>query len=106
MKIKKYLLVTLITLFSLDVVSEEAEIVLYNSGCRSYFVADGPKGFYLLEWYGGFDPAKGDIIVGDIASYGFKDVYYPNQKQDGRIWVDDYMLSKDRVLEKYYQKCN
>jgi hypothetical protein len=36
----------------------------------------------------------------------FKDVYYPNQGREGRIYVDDYMLSKDRVLEKYSDKCN
>ena len=88
------------------VFADKAVVVLYQSGCRSYFIADGPKGYYLLEWYGGYDPSKGDIIVGDISSYGFKDVYYPKQDREGRVYVDDYMLSKDRVLEKYSDKCN
>ena len=46
--------------------ADKAVVVLYQSGCRSYFIADGPNGYYLLEWYGGYDPSKVDIIVGDI----------------------------------------
>ena len=88
------------------VFADKAVVVLYQSGCHSYFIADGPKGYYLLEWYGGYDPSKGDIIVGDISSYGFTDVYYPKQDREGRVYVDDYMLSKDRVLEKYSERCN
>jgi hypothetical protein len=87
------------------VFADKAEVVLYKSGCSSYFIADGPKGYYLLEWYGGYDPSKGDIVVGEIGSYGFKNVYYPKQDREGRVYVDDYMLSKDRVLEKYRDKC-
>jgi hypothetical protein len=49
------------------------EIVLRVSGC-DYFVADGPNGYYILEWYGGYDPGKGDGIYGEIRSYGFKNI--------------------------------
>jgi hypothetical protein len=91
---------------SVNVLAEKAEVVLYQRGCHSYFIADSSRGFYLLEWYGGYDPSKGDVIVGDIASYGFKDVYYPRQDREGRIYVDDYALSKSRVLEKYQEKCS
>ena len=102
----KYLLIVLITLFAYNAYSEEAVIILNKSGCRSFFIADGPNGYYLLEWFGGYDPSKGDVIVGELVSFGFKDVYYPNRKQKGRVWVDDYMLSKNRVLEKYSDKCD
>ena len=105
-RVRKILFGALLGLLSLNALAEKAVVVLYQSGCRSYFIADGPRGFYLLEWYGGYDPSKGDVIVGDIGSYGFKDVYYPRQDREGRIYVDDYMLSKDRVLEKYREKCN
>lgn len=100
------ILLMLMLLLPSFVFADKAVIVLYQSGCRSYFIADGPNGYYLLEWYGGYDPSKGDIIVGDLTSYGFKDVYYPIQGFEGRIYVNDYMLSKDRVLEKYRDKCN
>lgn len=105
-RIRHYIFGMLLAALSLNAFAEKAEVVLYKSGCRSYFIADGPNGYYLLEWYGGYDPSKGDIIVGEIASYGFKNVYYPKQDQEGRIYVDDYSLSKDRVLEKYREKCN
>lgn len=104
--IQRFIFGALLVVFSLNAFAEKAEVVLYKSGCRSYFIAAGPHGFYLLEWYGGYDPSKGDVIVGEIASYGFKDVYYPKQDREGRIYVDDYSLSKDRVLEKYSEKCN
>jgi hypothetical protein len=95
----------LVTLLSTNALADKAVVVLYLAGCRSYFIAEGPRGYYLLEWYGGYDPSKGDIIIGDIGSYGFKNVYYPKQDREGRVYVDDYMLSQDRVIEKYRDKC-
>ena len=58
------------------------------SGC-DYFVADGPTGYYVLEWYGGHDPDEGDQIAGTISGYGFKDVFYLNSNSKGRVWVED-----------------
>jgi len=84
---------------------ESAEIVLQKSACNDWFVADGPSGFYLLEWYGGYSPSKGDAIIGPINSYGFKDVCYPFGGR-GRVWVDDYLLSKSSALEQYLEKCD
>lgn len=86
--------------------AEQAQVVAYKSGCRSYFVADGPRGYYLLEWFGGYDPSEGDIIEGDLGSFGFKDVTYPKRDREGRIYVDDYLLSRSRVMEKYQEKCD
>lgn len=70
----------------------------------AYFLADGPRGLYLLEWYGGHDPERGEGIYGELAGYGFKDVLYSGGRE-GRVYVDDYMLSKDRALEKLDEKC-
>jgi hypothetical protein len=82
------------------------KVVLKPNGCRSYFLADGDVGgFYLLEWYGGHDPIEGESIVGQIRSYGFKDVFYPDSSSSGRVYVDDYMLSKSSAIEKLKDKC-
>ena len=86
------------------ITGDRAEVVVAIRGCRDYFIADGPNGQYLLEWYGGHSPSRGDIIIGPINSYGFKDVCYPG-KGTGRVWVDDYLLSKSRAQEKYLEKC-
>src|SRR5262245_24666712 len=88
------------TLLCNDAFADKAVVVLYLSGCKSYFIADGPKGYYLIEWYGGYDPSKGDIIIGDIGSYGFKNVYYPKQDREGRVYIDDYLLSKGSAIDK------
>ena len=78
-------------------------IVLKLRGC-SYFIADGPSGLYVLEWYGGYDPDRGDGIFGNISGYGFRDVLYTGGRE-GRVYVDDYLLGKDRALEKLGEKC-
>jgi hypothetical protein len=82
------------------------KVILKPSGCRDYFLADGDSGgIYLLEWYGGNDPSKGDSIVGELKSYGLKDVFYPDSGGSGRVYVDDFMLSRDRAIEKLREKC-
>ncbi len=78
-------------------------IVLRIRRC-DYFIADGPQGFYLLEWYGGYDPKENDGILGELSTFGFKDVIYANGLE-GRLYVDDYLLSRSRAFEKLSQKC-
>lgn len=89
-----------------DVPGSDISVVAYLRGCHDYFLASGPKGYYLLEWYGGYTPDKGDTIAGDLDSYGLKDVAYPGQGEKGRVYVDDYWLSKSRATDKYFEKCN
>lgn len=78
--------------------------VVFRARDCSYFVADGPRGHYILEWYGGYDPDRGDGIFGEFSEYGFKDVLYGGG-QEGRVNVDDFLLSKDTALEKLREKC-
>ncbi len=44
-------------------------------GCGSRYVVETPAGYVLLERYGGHDPSNGETIVGDLHSYGMKDLY-------------------------------
>jgi hypothetical protein len=80
-----------------------AEVVVQQFDC-DYFIADGPSGLFLIEWYGGHSPTRGDVIVGEIDSYGFKDVCYPDHGE-GRVYVDDYLLSQSSALERLRDKC-
>ena len=83
----------------------EAVVILRVRGC-DYFLADGSRGIFLLERYGGFDPSRGDTLVGDISSYGFQDVYYTKAGRKGRVHVEDYLLSCTRAAEKLADKCD
>ena len=80
-------------------------VVYYKSGC-DYYIVETSMGYVLLEWYGGNDPSEGDTLVGDYESYGMKSIYNLTADSETNVWVEDFWLSKDSVLEEYYDKCN
>jgi hypothetical protein len=74
-------------------------------GC-DYYTVESSSGFAVLEWYGGAPQSRGDVIVGAFDSYGFTTVFNVTRDAESRVWVDDYMLSKQRALETLYDKCD
>lgn len=84
----------------------EAVVVFNKSGCRSRFVAESNLGYVYLEWYGGADPMEGEVLIGELHSYGMKEAYSLNTRRKTQVWVDDYMLSRSRVQEKLREHCN
>jgi hypothetical protein len=85
-------------------VAATGTVVRRISSC-DYFMVETPKGFSILEWFGGHDPDKGDKIVGAYESYGMKTVYDATADEEVRVWVEDYYLTKDSALEKLMDKC-
>lgn len=79
--------------------------VKYTSGGCSWYLVETPSGLALLEWYGGNTPVKGDVIVGDYESFGMKKLYNLTKDTETSVWVDNFWLSKDRGIEKFYEKC-
>jgi hypothetical protein len=75
-------------------------------GC-DYFIVSTDSGFSLLQLWGitAFKPKKGDIVVGNFESYGFQNVINLTQDVTYKVWVEDYWLSTNRVVEKYLNKC-
>ena len=63
------------------------------SGC-DYFLVEARTGYDLLEWYGGYDPDKGDTVVGNFETYGFHDILDESADETTRIYTEDYQLSK------------
>ncbi len=96
---------SLLLCFSLSAAASKGVVVLYKSGC-SHYVVETTMGYVLLDWFGGNDPSVGDTLVGDYESYGMKDIYNITADAETRAWIEDFWLSKTRVLEKYYEKCN
>jgi len=64
------------------------------------------QGYTLLEWFGGNDPGEGDTLIGDYEAYGMKDIYNATADAETKVWVEDYMLTKDRAIESYFEECN
>jgi len=84
--------------------ASKGSVVLYKSGC-DYYIVETNMGYVLLEWFGGSDPSEGDILVGDYESYGMKDIYNLSADAETKVWVEEFWLSKDRVLEEYFDQC-
>jgi hypothetical protein len=95
------LFVLLSTTFALGA---RGEVTHKQSGC-DYFVVATPAGYDLLEWYGGYDPDKGDFLVGKFETYGMQDIYDQTADDNLRVWVEDYWLSKEDALEKLVEHC-
>lgn len=103
----KFVIATSIALCSGPVCASSTKgVVVYDKGCNSRMIIETTQGYVLAEWYGGSTPSKGDVIVGDLNSYGMKEVFIYNRDSDLKIWIDDYGLSRARVVEKLADKCS
>lgn len=80
-------------------------VVVLKLSCCDWFLVDAPGGYALLEWYGGNEPERGDVIAGDFESYGFKDLYNLTSDDELRVWVEDYWLGKSDALEQISEQC-
>jgi hypothetical protein len=81
-----------------------ATVIHKISGC-DYFMVQSGAGYGVLEWYGGHEPDKDDILVGKFESYGMTDAHDETADEDIRVWVEDYSLSKTTAPEKLVDKC-
>jgi hypothetical protein len=103
---KLTILFILIFAFTTPIFAARGQVVYKRSSC-DYFIVYTPKtnSYALLEWYGGHEPGKDDIIVGDYESYGFKDVFCLTDDEEMRVYVEDYLLSRSSVIEEYFERC-
>lgn len=83
---------------------DKATVVYNKSGCRDRYVVETSAGYAIVEWYGGNDPSEGDVLVGEINSYGFKDLHNETRDRSTRVWIEDYALSKSSLQSKFFEK--
>lgn len=58
------------------------------------------SGCTVGELYGGYYSLRvDDVVVGELESYGFKDVYCPATRKQSRVWIDNFWLSVDRAAD-------
>ena len=82
----------------------QAPVVLVTTDCQDYFVVDlGAKRYALLEWFGGYRPEKGDMLVGGFSHFGARDMTVNGQRL--RVYVEDYDLDQDAINDKLTDKC-
>ena len=81
-------------------------VVVYKQSSCDYFILMNLSGYIVAEWMGDNDPAQGDKITGNFNSFGTKNFYNQSRDRDCRLWIDDYMLSKESAMEKIRDKCN
>ena len=74
------------------------------SGC-DYFVVASKSGYDVLEWFGGHDPDKGDVLIGGYEAYGMHDIYDETADATLNVWTEEYWLSKADALEKLTEHC-
>ena len=78
------------------------EVVAAIRGCK-YFVVEQGANYSLVEDWLCSRPRRGDTGYGDVNTYGIKEVNLDGSRCS--IYVDDWMLSKSRALEKMAEKC-
>ncbi len=99
-------MLVLVSTFSNWALAQKGVVSHRIRGCDYFLIyIERSSDYVLAEWYGGYDPEKGDVVYGSFSPYGFKDVNYANDRE-GRLWIEDYALRRDRALEKLYEKCD
>ncbi len=80
-----------------------AELVADDTECSSSrMVFATAAGFSNTEWFGGL-MIEGQVYFADFESFGFTDVYDRSGNEVGRVWVDDFWVSKSTASQFCYR---
>lgn len=97
--------VVLLPMPDVEAAVSSGTVIRRISGC-DYFMVQTRTDYAILEWYGGHDPDKDDVLVGAFNSYGFHTYIYRNDEdRTSRLYVEDYGLNKEDALEKLIDRC-
>jgi hypothetical protein len=95
----------LLALNSHAVPAEQVTVTVMRESC-DYFIIKAEAGFCIFEWYGGCRPKEGDVLRGDLDSYGFQSAYDDTQKAEITAYVEEYWLEWDEAVEKLDELCH
>jgi hypothetical protein len=90
-----------------NAIAEPASVVKRFGSCK-YFIADGPRGLYVLEWRSGYDPQEGvriDFRNFGNGSYGVREVNYPDKRLSGELLLYNFRESAESALRTIRMKC-
>ena len=98
----KKLIPLVLLLFSGNSVAQVAGVVIadhYTCNTSDRIVIETRMGLTNAEVYRGYsDTHEGDVLTGDLHSYGFTEIYKDGDEV-GRIYVDDYMVSESTASD-------
>ena len=77
---------------------DEVGYVIFDAK-SDYHIIETKRFYVLVEWYKGPDFSRGDKVVGDLHSYGFKYVKVRNNTKETKIYIENYWTSKERCME-------
>lgn len=63
--------------------------VVYD-GSSNYHIVSTDKYYVIVEWYSGPDFSKGDNIIGELHSYGFKMVKINGKSNETKVYIENY----------------
>jgi|ERR1700686_2457082 hypothetical protein len=94
--------ISLIGLLSLSSArADKGVIAANNSKC---FVIGTPSGFVLVD--GWVNAPQGTAVIGNFNTYGSTKIFDTNGNDvSGYIYIEEWGLSKSRLLEKWADKC-
>jgi hypothetical protein len=79
-------------------------VVATRASC-DYFLVKTSGGYDLLEWESGYEPDRGDVIIGPFEGYGFIGVFDKTAASSVRVYVEDYWLNQDDAYSQLDDKC-
>ena len=95
----------MILLLSSSVFAAKGIVAVRLDGCDTFLVyVQATDDYTVMEWMGGYDPDKGDVLYGTMNSYGSHNMYYGDRKTS--VYVEDYGLDRGDALEKLYEQCD
>lgn len=69
---------------------------------NDYYIIDGDRGYSVVERYAG-PLFEMDDILGDLNSYGFKDLYNLSRSSETRVYIEDCWLDEEEAIEQLYE---
>lgn len=92
------LLLTLSTLififsFSSKNYDVKGKVIWVGSSC-DFLIVETPRFFVIVENYYGKDIREDDILIGELHSYNFKEVYNVRKDMMQRIYIENYHNDK------------
>ena len=93
------------TLIGFKASSESKLITVTKVESRSdWFIVETSGGFALVEWFGGTLPSENQQFYGNVHKFGFTELTSKVGSRRMKVWVDDYLLTKQSALEKLAEK--